>query len=146
MARLRERSAGAVVYREAESGREYLLLRYGPGYWGFPKGHVEAGESVLEAAMREVEEETGIGPGNLQLIDGFLRKTAYKFRRGRNLVDKGVEYFLLKSSTSAVKISAEHTAFEWLPFAGALERVSFDSSKELLREAEAFVASRRVAG
>jgi 8-oxo-dGTP pyrophosphatase MutT (NUDIX family) len=139
--RTRERSAGAVVYWEGPGRREYLLLRYGPGYWGFPKGHVEKGETDLQAAYREVEEETGISKTKLRLIDGFRVRTAYKFRRGKTLVDKVVDYFLLASATKDVTISSEHTAFAWLGYDEALKQVSFDASQQLLRDAEAFIAA-----
>ena len=51
-------SAGAVVVRRASSGWRYLLLRV-YRTWDFPKGGLEPGETPLQGAMREVEEETG---------------------------------------------------------------------------------------
>ena len=55
----RRLTAGCVVYRGAGSQRRYLLLR-AYDYWDFPKGRVEPGEEPLAAALREVEEETGL--------------------------------------------------------------------------------------
>ncbi|MFN0314424.1 MAG: NUDIX domain-containing protein, partial [Burkholderiales bacterium] len=52
-------SAGVVVVRSAGEEWRYLLLRVFKN-WDFPKGRVEEGESPLEAARREVEEETGL--------------------------------------------------------------------------------------
>ena len=57
----KEFSAGAVIFRE-EKGRILFLLIYSARnrVWGFPKGHVEAGESEKDAAKREIKEETGL--------------------------------------------------------------------------------------
>jgi 8-oxo-dGTP pyrophosphatase MutT (NUDIX family) len=52
-------SAGVIVVRREGGTWQYLLLR-AYNYWDFPKGLVEAGEEPLEAARREVEEETGL--------------------------------------------------------------------------------------
>lgn len=139
MARTTERSAGAVLFRQAPEGRLYLLLQYGAGHWGFPKGHVEAGETEEQAAAREVEEETGIPRAHVRFLPGFRGRTDYRFRRGRTLVEKGVDFFLAVTESDAVKISHEHTGFIWLPYAEALSRLSFDGPKKLLRDAEEFL-------
>ena len=64
MTRLVEVSA-AILLRETESGREYLLAQRPPGkvyagYWEFPGGKLEAGESFHDALIRELHEELGI--------------------------------------------------------------------------------------
>ena len=53
------RAAGAVIFRRTEHGLRFLVLR-AYGNWDFPKGLVEAGESKLNAAKREIAEETGL--------------------------------------------------------------------------------------
>ena len=56
-----EVSAGGIVFRRPEAGRPgYLLIRDSYDNWGFPKGHLEDGESPAEAALRETAEETGL--------------------------------------------------------------------------------------
>lgn len=51
-----EVTAGAVVYRHGQAGIEYLLLQSmnKGNFWGFPKGHVEAGESLVETARQRL--------------------------------------------------------------------------------------------
>ena len=56
-----ETSAGGVVFRVEEGRPLYLLIRDSYQNWGFPKGHLEAGERPEDAALREVSEETGLG-------------------------------------------------------------------------------------
>jgi len=140
---VRERSAGAVVFTNTPTGPEYLLLRYGGGNWGFPKGHVEAGESDVQAAQREVEEETGIPVGAQKLLPGFEDDTDYRFRRGHVLVEKDVRFFLIESGVRDVRISHEHSAFAWLLYGPALERVSFEGPRRILQAAHAFILSLR---
>lgn len=141
MHRVRERSAGAVVYVEGPNGREYLLLRYGAGYWGFPKGHIEVGESEVAAAQREVMEETGIPIAKQRLVDGYREKTDYQFRRGSTVVMKEVRFYIIESATREVHLSHEHSAWEWHPYPVALERTSFEGPKRVLEKAEAHLAS-----
>lgn len=145
MPRVRERSAGAVVFRTAPEGRLYLLLRYGAGHWGFPKGHLEANETEVEAAIREIEEETGIPRARLRFHDGFRGRTDYKFRRGRTLVEKGVDFFLVESEVPDVRLSHEHTDYAWLTYKEALKRLTFEGPRRALRNAEAFLTARREA-
>ena len=58
-----EKSAGFVIYKKEKGEVKFLLLKYPSenrerDYWGLPKGHIEEGESVKEAAFRELFEET----------------------------------------------------------------------------------------
>ena len=133
---MEERSAGAVVFRETEKGRIYLLLQ-NAGRWDFPKGGVEKGESELQTVMREVQEETGIK--NIKLVPGFRKVIEYFYRREGKNVHKQVVYVLAKTDEEAVKISFEHQGFGWFAYQSALARASYDNSKLTLAEAEKFV-------
>ncbi|HLE96385.1 MAG TPA: NUDIX domain-containing protein [Candidatus Thermoplasmatota archaeon] len=137
--KVRERSAGAVVFAVVDGVREFLLLRYGAGYWGFPKGHIEVGESEIAAAHREVMEETGIPISHQRLVHGFRERTDYTFRRGGTTVEKEVRFYALEAGARDVVISHEHSGFEWLPYDSACDRVSFDGPKRVLEKAEAFL-------
>ena len=141
--RVKERSAGAVVFYPTPAGPDYLLLRYGGGNWGFPKGHVEAGENDLQAAQREVAEETGLPIDAQKLLPGFEDETDYRFRRGNTLVEKDVLFYLIEAGHREVKISHEHSGYAWLPYAVALQRVSFEGPRRILQAAHAFLMERR---
>src|SRR5213083_1858329 len=94
----RETSAGGVVFRRApppDGGPpRFLLIRDSYDNWGFPKGHLEDGESPAEAALRETIEETGLEPLVLQ---GPIRVIDWHFRfRGRH-IHKYCHFFLFES-------------------------------------------------
>ena len=135
----RERSAGVIVFHHSRAKRlrTYLLLDYGR-HWDYPKGHVDPGETDLEAAKRELQEETGITEVNL--VPGFAREIAYFFRdRRRGLIRKEVIFFLAEVKSKKARISHEHVGFEFLAFDDAIKRVTYPNAKQILREAEGYL-------
>ncbi len=133
-----EWSAGVILYRRGRQGREYLLLRYEEGHWGFPKGRIEREENLKEAACRELREETRIGP--VRLIPGFQGLIEYGLERDGKPTSKRVIYFLGETDQEAVCLSSEHTAYAWLGYQEALARLTFENSRLLLRQAEEFLS------
>ena len=134
------RSAGVLVYRIAPRQKEpeFLLLDYGR-FWDYPKGHVEAGEDDLTAALRELREETAID--EVELAEGFRQEITYFFRdKRRGLIRKTVVFFLGRVNPKAeVKLSHEHVGAEFLPYEAALKRVTYPTAKESLKKAKAFL-------
>lgn len=135
----------------------YLLLHYAPsepgkrGQWGFAKGHVEQGETEIEAAKREIAEETGIK--DLKITPGFKEIEKYFFKRSYGLegearkkapwIFKLVVFFLAETKTKEIKISDEHIGFVWLPIDEAIKKTTFKNSKKLLKEANEFIIQRK---
>jgi bis(5'-nucleosidyl)-tetraphosphatase len=132
-----ERSAGVVLFRaepKAPGGRVFLLLDYGR-YWDYPKGHVEKGEDDVTAALRELQEETGIIDANV--VPEFRRDIAYFFRdRKKGLIRKTVTFFLAETRSSDVILSHEHVGFEFLSFEQALTRLYYANAKGILQAAQ----------
>lgn len=104
-----------VVVRFIEETPHYLLLRVFR-YWDFPKGLVEPGEDVLQAAIREVKEETGLT--DLQFRWGDIFKETPPYSRG-----KIARYYLAEAPTGEVYLPVnselgkpEHHEFRWLTY------------------------------
>lgn len=129
-----ERSAGGVVFRRNSRALSFLLIRDPYENWGLPKGHIEGSESPLEAALREVEEETGLRAlqpvGELPTIDWYFRD------RGR-LIHKFCHFFLVESvSGDAVPQEDEGiTECVWCSLEHALETITYENAREVLRTA-----------
>jgi 8-oxo-dGTP pyrophosphatase MutT (NUDIX family) len=107
-------SAGVVIVRRDPTCRVLLLRAY--NYWDFPKGGVEAGESSLEAAVREVREETGIT--ELAFSWGEEFRDTPPYARG-----KIARYYLAETKTVSVVLGIspllgrpEHHEFRWASF------------------------------
>lgn len=128
-----EESAGAVLHRWP--GPLYLLLHYTAGHWGFPKGHIEPGETEVGALLREVHEETGIAPGDVEVLEGFRRDNRYTYRRDGRVRDKVVRYRLARTDVEEVTLSDEHVDHAWLDRDAAVERLTYDDAREILEEA-----------
>lgn len=144
-----EKSAGAIVFRRGKGTILYLLLHYQASHWDFPKGHIEKGESEEEALRREVFEETGIK--DLELIPGFRKRIKYFFKaypRGRakknkrETVLKFVVFYLAETKTKNVRISFEHIGYQWLPYERAMEQLTFENARGILRKAARFLAGK----
>ena len=125
-----EKSCGAVVYRYSDGAIEFLSVRSKAyGHWGFPKGHVEMGESEKETAIREVLEETGLC---IPLCNEFRIKIKYSPMKGTS---KEVVFFIGKFLDGDVNIQQDEIQdYEWLNYCKTLELLTFDTDKNVLNE------------
>ncbi len=143
-----ERSAGAIIFRKEKGIVKYLLLHYPTGartakdYWDFPKGHVEKGEKEMETAVREIKEETGLH--DFKFIEGFKEWIKYFFKNEDKTVFKIVTFYLVEAKNGKVKISFEHIGFEWLAYEEALNQLTFQNAKEVLKKANSFLSGKGV--
>jgi 8-oxo-dGTP pyrophosphatase MutT (NUDIX family) len=126
--------AGAIAFKDG-SHRRFLLVtaRRSPGTWIFPKGHVERGETVIDAALRELEEEAGV-EGDAVGEVGTLR-----FRSGSEEVE--VHYVLVAATSDGE--SREGRKIKWFPLRDALEALSFEGSRKLLQKASKLAENER---
>ncbi len=133
-----EVSAGGVVMRCIDDVPHYLLIRDPYRNWGFPKGHLEAGESPEDAARREVAEETGI---RVQAVRATLDCIDWHFRfRGRP-VHKTCHFFLMETDDATTQPQRNEgiTACRWAPFEEAVRLLAYENARIVLRQAHALV-------
>ena len=138
----REISAGVIIYRRTKDGPKFLVLYHGNGYWSFPKGKLETGERGLEAAFREVSEETGIKAKDLILKQGFREANKYFFRRGREPIFKIAIFFLAEAKHDSIKISDEHDGFGWFLYGDAIKLLKHQGLREILKKANAWIKKK----
>ena len=132
---LYERSCGAVVYRRINGELRYLLIKNRrSNHWGFPKGHMEKGETREETAMREVLEETGI---HINIVEGFCKDSQYKIG---SRIEKRVEVFLGSTEDTQTIIQKEEIEdYRWLRYPEALDTLKFENDKEILMSVKEFM-------
>lgn len=133
-----ERSIGAVIKYQSPSDEdtnhaesaEFLLLRNRRGFWGFPQGHKEKGETEIETLKREVAEETGIT--NLD-IQSYIGKIRYSYFRADGMKsNKEVTFYFAISFNSLIRISKEHEGFKWVTYSDALSLLNHRQLKSIL--------------
>jgi prepilin-type N-terminal cleavage/methylation domain-containing protein len=130
----KEHSAGAVIFFQNDKKREYLLLNYLGGHWGFPKGHIELYENPIKTAIREIKEETGL---DIQIIRGFEKKITYSFYHNGEHIIKDVIFYLAKAKNQKVQLSDEHKGYVWLDFKSAYRLITYE--KDILKASENFI-------
>jgi len=129
-----EVSAGGIVFRLTDRGTQYLLIKDSYDNWGFPKGHIENGETPAAAAARETAEETGLSGLELR---GPIRVIDWHFRfRGRH-IHKYCHFFLLESTEGEPTPQADEgiTACQWRTLEEALGTLSYDNARGVLKRA-----------
>jgi bis(5'-nucleosidyl)-tetraphosphatase len=132
-----EHSAGAVIFRKEDDKLIYLLLHYEEGHWGFAKGHIEKGEKIADTARREIREETGIT--DIRFIEGFRGYNKYFYSAKDQKILKTVTFWLANTPVKEVRLSREHVGYEWLPYTGAVEKITFQDEKKLLTRAHKYI-------
>lgn len=134
-----EYSCGAVVFTRIGGQPHYVLVRakdQPEGCHGFPKGHMEPGETEEQTALREILEETGL---RVRLIPGFRAVTEYNLPTPPD-TRKRVIFFLAEyEDQTPIPQESELSAITLSPWPQALELTEFADSKRILTDAHEFL-------
>jgi 8-oxo-dGTP pyrophosphatase MutT (NUDIX family) len=144
MDRQLEVSSGGVIYRKSNQAIEVALARARQGpVWCLPKGRVEPSETLEEAAVREVREETGL-KGK---IVGTIRSIEYTYSSrlengGRAPVDKTVHFYLLAFEEGSVEDhDGEVIDVKWFPLDVAGRLLYHAGERDVLAQARKMLLS-----
>ncbi|RLT43752.1 MAG: NUDIX hydrolase [Chloroflexi bacterium] len=137
-------SAGGVPFRHCEISETSavgvqvaLIATAGGNRWQLPKGRLEPGEEAVQAAIREVEEETGLRT----VVEVFLRTVEYSYtdtyrRETPETVHKRVDFYLLRVVGGELSdLSFEVDGVLWATPEEALQRLTFSGERECVRQA-----------
>ena len=139
-----ERSSGAIIVncytpqrfkgsehpktKATKPRRDYLVLHYEAGHWDFPKGHVEGEETAEEAAIREIEEETGLTPEKM-----WVAPKVNSFYSAVSDTICLIPVFAAQvAKDSNVIISAEHSECTWVNPREAKELLAWDGQRRAI--------------
>lgn len=137
-----EYSCGAVVFTRVEGVPHFVLIRakgQPEGRHGFPKGHMEPGETEEQTALREIYEEVGL---RVRLLPGFRAVSEYDLPHVEN-TRKRVVFFLGEYENQTVEIQESEVVSAVLaPWPEALKLTEFEDSRRILTEAHDFLTAR----
>ena len=122
-----EKSCGAIIFNDGK----VLVVKQTSGFYGFPKGHVEIGETEKETAIREVKEETGL---DIKIISDKRYTQSYIVKEN---VHKDVVFFIAKLENNNEKRQVEEIEeILWIDINEVEKILTYDSLKELWKEAK----------
>ena len=126
-------AGGGYVVRRSEAGAVELLLIFRRGAWDLPKGKLDDGESVREAAHREVSEEVGIRKKKLT-VTADLGETVhgYVWAKREVYAVKTTRWYAMTTTASRFKPETREgiEAVAWVPWAEAGDRLGFETLRE----------------
>ena len=127
---------GADDFRKFHGNTEILLIKHiKSGYWSFPKGHVENGETEEETAKREIKEETGI---DVYIDSGFRETVTYSPRKDAK---KEVVYFVARAKNYDYTPQLEEISeIRWVGIGQAHNLLVYDNDKLIVNKAKSFIA------
>jgi len=124
--RKHEKSCGCIVI----DGDKVLLIQQSKGHWGFPKGHVEDGETEEQTAIRETKEET-----NIDVEVDTQRRFEDEYLTDKGTI-KQVVFFLAKKIGGKEEMQAEEIkTIQWFTFEEALKTITYNNTKKILKMA-----------
>jgi len=138
---MKEVSAGAIIFKREKEIKYLLLFRkkdeHFSALWSFPRGKIEENETDIDAAKREIEEETGLD--DIKFLENFKEKINWFYKKDAQVIYKESTFFLAEYKSGDVKISEEHNDFKWCNYKEAMELLKFKNIKEVLEKADKFL-------
>ncbi len=137
-----EISAGGVIYKKNGNEVEVALIGLKNGkVWALPKGHIEEGESVEEAARREVAEETGLRGKVIDKIDKIEYWYRWPDENGEKVTHHKIVYFYLmeyeEGSTEDHDWEVEEV--RWFPIDEAIRTATYKNERRILEKAKEMI-------
>ncbi len=138
---MKEVSAGAIIFKRDKEIKYLLLFRkkeeHFNALWSFPRGKIEKNENELDAAKREIEEETGLK--DINFLENFKEKINWFYKKDNQVIYKESTFFLAEYKSGEIKISEEHDDYKWCNYEETIELLKFKNIKEVFEKADKFL-------
>lgn len=122
----KEKSCGCIIIKNR---KVLLVYEKNTNFWGFPKGHMEEGESEIQTALREVKEEVGLE------VDIDKEKRYELNYIIRDEIDKTtVLYIAMPKSEEIIMQESEIANIKWCDFDEALNTLTFENWREMFKK------------
>lgn len=133
-----EKSCGAIVARQTDTGCEILLIRHvNGGHWAFPKGHVEENETEEQTALREILEETGL---SVTLDTGFRTVVTYSPKPG---VMKDVVYFAAETNGGTTQMQIEEVSdMRWVNLNDTDTFITYENDRNIIAQYRSYIETK----
>lgn len=141
-----EVSAGGVVFRRTRLGIDLAFMKDSYDKWTFPKGRVEEGEAIEEAAARETLEEIGLE--EIRLLEELGKISIWfrdRYEQKGKLVHKDIHYFLFETQPNAQLYAdpSQHTYdAKWVPLKKALQTSGYADLTPIIKKAYAYLTKK----
>lgn len=121
----KEKSCGSIIINDK---KVLLVYEKDRNFWGFPKGHIEKNETEIETAIREVKEEVGL---DIEILKE--KRYEFKYYVGNNIEKTCVLFVSFPKTFNVKNQESEIELSKWFTFEEALETLTYDSQKEILK-------------
>lgn len=127
-------SYGVIPVKKVSGEWIALIIKHRKSeFWGFPKGHADAGEPPLQAAARELFEETGMSIKSILVPEPLTEH--YQFRFQGTMISKTVTYFIAEVEDEDVILQTEEVEeYRWVPLTDAEKEVTYEQAKSICRQ------------
>ena len=136
---MKEKSCGAIIYKECNNELKFLLVHQNNGHFSFPKGHMENDETEIETSLREIKEETNL---DVKLDTNFRVSISYLLE-SKN-VEKEAVYFLAIPLNDNLKAQeGEILNCGWYNYDEVMEKLEFENIKEVFVKANNYITNTK---
>ena len=132
---MKEKSCGAIVYKKENNELKFLLVYMNNGNYGFPKGHMETGETELETAKREIKEETNL---DVEIDSNFRTEISYLMVE-KNKIKEAVYFAATPTSFELKNQEGEIDECVWCSYDEVLEKIKYKNEKEVFNKAYNYI-------
>lgn len=136
---MREKSCGAIVYKEENGILKFLLVYQSNGHHSFPKGHMEIGETEVETAIREIKEETNL---DVELDTDFRCEISYIIET-KNIWKDSVYFLATPITYNLINQEGEITECTWNTYEEVIEKLEYDNIKGVFQKAYDYIKNKK---